>query len=159
MRNIYVLLFLFLCSQLHAQEVTTAQVTNLGYAPIPQYELPKRYLIDGYSTLYPKENPYRRADIVFFLSLPITMFIVQNIINFINIANLALGNYNSNLVRDNYGFTMGEWSFVIAALIGIPTGIMIYDAVYVNTYPFNPFFKQEGFKEARVDFNVYRFKF
>ncbi len=159
MRNIYLFLLLFLASQTHAQEVTTAQVTNLNYTPIPQYELPKRYLIDGYSTLYPKENPYRRADIVFFLSIPITMFIVQNIINFINIANLALDNYNSDLVRDNYGFTMGEWSFVIAALIGIPAGVMIYDAVYVRTYPYNPFFKQEKVKEARVDFNLYRFSF
>ncbi|MGL5956941.1 MAG: hypothetical protein ACRC0X_10170 [Brevinema sp.] len=159
-KNIFLFSSIFLLSNtVFTQEVTTANVTNLNYISIPQYELPKRYLIDNYSTLYPKENLFRRADIVFFLSIPVTMFIMQNIINFINIFNIALENYNSDLGRDNFGFTLGEWTYIISALVMIPLGVMIYDTIYVQQYPVTPFFKQERFKESRVSFNVYRIKF
>lgn len=146
-------------TNVYSQDITTVAVTNLTYVPIPQYELPKSYLIDTSSTLYPKESAFRRADIVFFLSLPITMFIMQNILNFMNILNIFLGNYNPNLGRDNFGFTRGEWYYLIAALVMIPTGVMIYDAVYVQQYPVTPFFNQEKMKESRVNFNIYRIKF
>ncbi|MGL4676553.1 MAG: hypothetical protein ACRCWI_02660 [Brevinema sp.] len=159
-KNIFLFFSIFFFSTVvFSQEITTANVTNLNYITIPQYELPKRYLIDSYSTLYPKENLFRRADIVFFLSIPITMFIMQNVINFINIFNIALDNYNSDLGRDNFGFTLGEWSYIISALIMIPLGVMIYDTVYVQQYPITPFFKQDTIKEIRVTFNVYRIKF
>ncbi len=157
-KNLMILILLF-SGALYGQDITTSNITNLTYTPIPQYELPKRYLIDDHSTLYPKENLFRRADIVFFLSVPITMFLVQNIINVINILNVTLDNYNSDLGRDNFGFTDGEWAFIISALVLIPTGVTIYDTIYVQQYPMTPFFKQENFKETRVDFNIYRIQF
>lgn len=143
----------------HTQEITSTVVTNIPYMSIPQYELPKRYLIDGQSTLYPKENAFRRADIIFFLSIPITMFIMQNIINFINIFNIALENYNTDLGRDNFGYTFGEWNYIISAIILIPMGITIYDYVYVKQYPILPPFKQDTFREARMNFSIYRMQF
>lgn len=161
MNNILILTILSFFTFTHnfGQDITSVAVTNLSFNPIPQYELPKRYLIDSYSTLYPKENPFRRAEIVFFLAIPVTLFIMQNIINFINIFNIALGNYNSDLGRDNFGYTSGEWNYIIAALIMIPTGVMIYDTIYVKQYPILPAFKQDNFKESRINFNIYRIPF
>lgn len=158
-KYIVIIFFLIHSQSIYAQNITTEVITNLSYSSIPQYELPKQYLIDNHSTLYPKENAFRRADIIFFLSLPITMFIMQNILNFINILNVVLDNYNTNLGRDNFGFTRGEWYYLIAALTMIPTGVMIYDAIYVQQYPVIPFFSQDTIKESRVNLNIYRVKF
>jgi len=156
----FLIYFLLLISNTgYSQTVTTAAVTNLSYISIPQYELPKRYIVDNYSTLYPQENPFRRADIVFFLSIPITMFIMQNIINFINILNISLNNYNSDLGRDNFGFSSGEWNYIISALVLIPFGVMIYDTVYVKQYPILPPFRQDKIKESRMNFSIYRLQF
>ena len=143
----------------HAQEISTTRITNLTYYPIPQYELPKRYLVDSQTTFYPKENPWRRADIVFFISIPITMFLLQNIINFLNIFNIALNNYNTDISRDNLGFTSSEWNYLLSALFLIPMGITIYDAVYVQQYPVLPTFRQDNFKETRVNFSIYRHQY
>lgn len=152
--------FFFLIGNIgYSQTISTAEVTNISYTSIPQYELPTRYIVDNYSTLYPQENPFRRADIVFFLSIPITMFIMQNIINFINILNITLDNYNSDLGRDNLGFTSGEWNYIISAIILIPIGVMIYDTIYVKQYPIIPSFSQNKFKESRMNFSIYRLQF
>lgn len=156
----FLIYFLLLISNTgYTQTVSTAAVTNLSYISIPQYELPKRYIVDNYSTLYPQENPFRRADIVFFLSIPITMFIMQNIINIINTMNISLNNYNSDLGRDNFGYSLGEWNFIISALVMIPFGVMIYDTVYVKQYPIFPPFRQDKIKESRMNFSIYRAQF
>ncbi|MGL4367658.1 MAG: hypothetical protein ACRCTQ_05215 [Brevinemataceae bacterium] len=158
----YILLFIILSSysvHSYSQEINTESITNLSYTLIPQYELPKRYIVDNHTTLYPKENAFRRGDIVFFLAMPITLFLVQNLLNFINIFNIALGNYNSDLGRDNFGFTSGEWSFLFSSIFLIPLGVAVYDAVYVKDYPLIPHFYKEEIKEVRVNFNVYRVKF
>lgn len=158
----YILICLFLSISnvsFGQQNSKNAMITNLSYELIPQYELPKRYIIDNHSTLYPKENGFRRADIIFFLSIPITYFLVQNILNFINILNIGLENYNSDLGRDNFGFTSGEWNYILAAVFLIPLGVTIYDAVYVKEYPLLPPFKMNEFKEVRMNFTIYRTKF
>jgi len=155
---LYIILIIF-PHMLFGQQITSTQITNLSYELIPHYELPKQYIIDNYSTLYPKENLFRRADIIFFLSIPITYFLIQNILNFFNIINISLENYNSDLGRDNFGFTAGEWNFLIAAIFLIPLGITIYDAIYIRDYPIFPHYEMEEIKEIRMNFTVYRTKF
>lgn len=144
---------------INAQRITSDQITNLSYELIPTYELPKQYIIDGRTKLYPKENTFRRADIVFFLAIPVSFYLMQNILNFINILNVTAGNYNTDLGRDNFGFTSGEWNFLLAATFLIPMGVSIYDYVYVRQYPLIPPFERNEIKEIRMNFSIYRVSF
>ncbi|MGL4562985.1 MAG: hypothetical protein ACRCVW_03925 [Brevinema sp.] len=153
------LFFIIMPETLLCQETTETNFKNLSYKLIPQYELPKQYIIDGQTKLYPKENPWRRGDIVFFLSIPATYFIVQNLLNLFNTINISFNNYNSALIRDNLGFTGGEWGFVIASILLIPMGVTIYDAVYIRDYPLLPNFEQREFKEIRMNLTIYRIEF
>ncbi|MGL4561538.1 MAG: hypothetical protein ACRCV0_04535, partial [Brevinema sp.] len=82
-----------------------------------------------------------------------------NLLNLFNTINLSFNNYNSALIRDNLGFTGGEWGFVIASILLIPMGVTIYDAVYVHDYPLLPNFEQREFKEIRMNLTVYRIEF
>ncbi|MGL4393657.1 MAG: hypothetical protein ACRCS8_00295 [Brevinema sp.] len=159
MRKILILLFLTFIAEPTFCQVTTIQEGELSYQLIPQYELPKRYLIDGQTRFYPTENPFRRADIVFFLSIPASYFVMQNLLNLFTTIAMSFNNYNSGLIRDNFGFTWAEWSFIIASVTMIPMGVMIYDAVYVRDYPILPPFKQDEIKEVRVNFTLYRVDF
>lgn len=155
-----VLFFIFLFpNNIFTQDTSTKNVDSLSYKLIPQYDLPKRYIIDGQTKLYPKENTFRRADIVFFLSIPATYFVVQNLLNLFNTINLSFNNYNSSLNRDNLGFTSGEWNFILASILLIPMGVSIYDSVYVKNYPLIPPFKQDEFKEVRMNFTIFRTQF
>lgn len=156
-------IFLFLLSSLpvsiYAQKISSREVAELEYDLIPRYELPKQYILDGRTLSYPNESAFRRMDIVFFLSIPITFYLIQNLISLINVANQAMGNYDASIRRDSLGFTSGEWNFILAATFLIPSGVAMYDYVYVRDYPLIPFFARDDFREVRMTFTIYRTKF
>lgn len=145
------------CVKIYAQNSNSVQSET--YQKIIQYELPKQYLMDNKSKLYPKEHMFRRAEMVFFLSIPAAFFVVQNLLNIFNSFNILLLNYNSDLGRDVFGFTSGEWNFALAAIFLIPLGVTIQDQIFVQYYPLTLPFSQERIRETRVNFSIYRTKF
>ncbi|MGL5254177.1 MAG: hypothetical protein ACRC9L_04115 [Brevinema sp.] len=149
----------FIANSLSAQTITSTRIANLEYELIPTYELPKQYLLDGRTRTYPAENAFRRMDIVYFLSIPITFYLFYNFLQLINVANIATGNYNAALTRDFIGFTAAEWNFLLMATFLIPSGVAIYDYVYVRNYPVLPPFDRQEFREVRMTFTVFRTRF
>ncbi|MGL5721921.1 MAG: hypothetical protein ACRCY4_05950 [Brevinema sp.] len=149
----------FIVQPITAQTITSTQIANLEYDLIPAYELPKQYLLDGRTRTYPAENAFRRMDIVYFLSIPITFYLFYNLIQLINVANVATGNFNAALQRDTIGFTSSEWNFILMATFLIPSGVAIYDYVYVRDYPLLPPFDRAEFREVRMTFTVFRTRF
>lgn len=148
-----------MCTPAYGQRITSQGALNLEYDLIPRYELPKQYILDGRTRSYPVESAFRRMDIVFFLSIPVTFYLFQNFLVLINTANILSGNYNASLSRDSLGFTGGEWAFLLAATFLIPSGVAIYDYVYTRDYPLLPPFNRDEFREVRMNFTVFRTKF
>jgi hypothetical protein len=99
-------------------------VTNIATVRIREPELPNTYLRVGDLSKIEFEEPqttFRRFDIIFFISIPITFYLTLNILQIVN--------YN---IMDTYVLTQPDWNYIYFNTLLIPMYVAYQDYLYME---------------------------
>ncbi len=96
-------------------------ITNVRTKPIIESELPNSYLATGQIQTEPPQDPGRRFDIVFFVAIPVTFYLILNIMQ---LKNMYF--FNSSLL-DN-----ADWNYIYLNTFFVPLAAAYFDYQYMQ---------------------------
>ncbi|MFN3659769.1 MAG: hypothetical protein ACK4TN_00855 [Brevinematales bacterium] len=107
----------------------------------PEERLPPTYLVDGTNTTPFQETLWRRYDVVFFVAVPISFYLVMNILM---IKNAYFYGSEGTYLSDT------DWNYIYLMTFFIPLFTAYHDQVYVRGFSSKkdiqwniPLYKQE----------------
>lgn len=95
-------------------------ITNIPSKPIIEEELPNSYLATGLIKTEPPRDPGRRFDVVFFVSIPITFYLLLNIMQWRNM-------YFNNGILGNT-----DWTYIYLNTFFVPLATAYFDYQYIE---------------------------
>lgn len=96
-------------------------ITNVHTKPIIESELPNSYLATGIIQTEPPRDPGRRFDVVFFVAIPVTYYLLLNIMQ---LKNMYF--FNSRLL-DN-----ADWTYIYLNTFFLPLATAYFDYQYIE---------------------------
>lgn len=96
-------------------------VTNITTKSIVEEQLPNSYLATGKIQMEPPQSPGRRFDVVFFVSIPVTFYLMLNIMQ---LKNMYF--FNSALL-DN-----ADWTYIYLNTFILPLAVAYFDYRFIE---------------------------
>lgn len=124
-------------------------MTNLSWDPILQPRIPNSYLATGELEFEEPEKPLRRFDITFFISMPITFFLFQNLFLFHNQVMQNVDGYSYVNPLEN----KQQRSIILINTLFIPAYVAWQDYIYMKAQTeadeYNPY------SEPNLEMGIY----
>ncbi|URA09855.1 hypothetical protein [Thermospira aquatica] len=106
-------------------------------------ELPNTYLIKGTNTLPFTESTWRRYDVVFFVAIPISFYLIMNVLM---IKNAYFYQQEGAFLSDT------DWNYIYLSTFLIPLFAAYYDQVHYRQY-------QGSFQKFQLTIPLYQTEF